>query len=371
MRVSYVSRSYPRDIAPGSGSVAYNLAKRIPGKVLFIAKRSPGVYLESPPNVELVVRSYWEPKVPEKLGLVSSLWIALGKSIGSGWFLLRTARTMIRFRADIVHIHTILLILFGLFAKFLLRRPVVMTFHGTDFVRFRRSHVLQKLVDFSVDVVICVSQRMADDAALLQRRTKVVRVPNGVDLEVFEDLGRRRLKRIAAVGDLKWQKGYEYLLRAMRIVVDEEADAQLCIAGTGPLEKELRGLSTSLCLDDNVRFLGAIPQAQVVELLNESRVFVMASVSEGFPRALLEAMACGTPAVVTDVGECPTVVEGAGYTTCTRSAEAIAQAILSLMVNDHAWRSYSEQAVKNALRYTWDETSRRTSIVYRELLESR
>ena len=368
MRICQISRTYPRDTSPGSGSVAYNLAKRIPGEVLYIAKRLPGIYAEPPPNVSLVIIPYWEPRVPQKFGVLGGIWLAFGKAIGSGWFLLRAAPAIIRFSPDIVHVHTILPVLLGVFAKMVLRLPVVMTFHGTDFVRFRRIKPLHWLVDQTVDVVFCVSHQVADEMTSILHRAKVIAVPNGVDLELFRNYGNTRQKQVAAVGALKWQKGYEYLLQAMQMLVTQQPELQLFVAGAGPLESRLRGYVTTLGLDNNVRLLGVVSHNEVVELLNSSRVFVMASVSEGFPRVLLEAMACGTPLVVTDVGECAAAVDGAGHVVPPKSPEALANAVSRLLTDASEWHQCSERALERAQQYSWDELARKTTAVYKELV---
>lgn len=368
MRICRISRTYPRDISAGSGLVAFNLAKHIPAETLFIAKRFPGRYVDPPPNVRLVIIPYWEPSVPQTLGRLTAIWIMLGKALGSLWFLLRAAPIMIRFRPDIVHVHTILPILLGIFAKIFLGTPLVVQFHGTDFVRFRHSKLLQSLVNRWVDTVLCVSHRMQDEMTTLVWKPNVLFIPTGVDLDQFQNRHIPRAKQIAAVGMLKWQKGYEYLLQAMGTIVQREPDTKLCIAGSGSLENELREMVTSLGLERNVEFLGALSHDEVAHLLNSSLVFVLSSVSEGLPKVLLEALACGTPLVVTDVGECAAVVDGAGYVVPPKSPQALAEAVLRLLTDTSEWHRFSERAWECAQRYSWDEAASKTVAVYRELL---
>ncbi|MCH7751293.1 MAG: glycosyltransferase, partial [Planctomycetes bacterium] len=114
------------------------------------------------------------------------------------WFLLNALPILVRFRADIIHVHSILPVLFALFSKFALSRPIVMTFHGTDSVRVRESRLLQWLVDSSVDVLFCVSQPMANELRPLLHKTRVITLPNGVDLEIFRDRGLVRRNQIVA-----------------------------------------------------------------------------------------------------------------------------------------------------------------------------
>ena len=368
MRVCLVSRTYPRDTNPGSGSVAYNLAKRSSGQVLYVAKRLPGRYFDPPPNVRLSVFSYREPRVPERLGRIGTVYIAVAKSIGSAWFLLQAAPQIIRFRPDIVHLHSVLTILFAVFSRVALRRPVAITLHGTDSIWIRKSRVLQWLIEWTVDVIFCVSHDMVSDMSTLVHNPKIIFIPNGVDFSLFHELGRPRRQRIVAVGHLKWQKGYRYLLQAMQVIARHEPELKLCIAGSGPLERELREVTAALGIEGSVDFLGSISHEDVADILNGSLALVMSSVSEGFPRVLLEAMACGTPVVTTDVGECAAVVNGSGYVVPAKSPEAIAEAVLSLITDRAQWQRCSSRAVRNAHHYTWDEVARQTWLAYEEFL---
>jgi phosphatidylinositol alpha-1,6-mannosyltransferase len=212
---------------------------------------------------------------------------------------------------------------------------------------------------------------MSDELVPLLRIAKVITVPNGVDLDLFRNNGQLRKRQIIAVGHLKWQKGYEYLLEAVYSLVTKDPEIQLLIAGSGELETKLRSYAASLGLENNVRFLGTVPQYEIVERLNESRIFVMASVSEGFPKALLEAMACGVPAVVTDVGECGPMVDGAGCVVPAKSPDALAAGIHLLLCDEAVWQKSSERAVNNAQQYSWDESARRTFPAYTELLSGK
>jgi len=112
-----------------------------------------------------------------------------------------------------------------------------------------------------------------------------------------------------------------------------------------------------------VQFGGIVGKRELAELLRTSRLFVLSSDWEGTPKALLEALACGTPAVVTDVGECALLVQGAGRVASNHSSEALADAILSVLGSD-VWESYSRQAVANAMLYSWPQVIKKVYEVY-------
>lgn len=187
----------------------------------------------------------------------------------------------------------------------------------------------------------------------LGHRPEVVRiVHNGTDLtEAPTPPTRAQLRARAAelgldpeapiVGisaGLRPEKDHATLLRAMRRVVDELPDAQLLVLGDGPLEAELRALTTHLGLADHVVFAGG--RHDVERLLPVLTVFALSSFTvEAFPMALLEAMAARLPAVCTDVGGIAEMItEGeTGHIVPARDPAALAHGLLSVLGDrDHA-----------------------------------
>lgn len=123
----------------------------------------------------------------------------------------------------------------------------------------------------------------------------------GVDVKTFEKASGKKMRRqyggkiVLYAGRLIGVKGVEYLVEAMKKV-----DAQLLIAGKGPDEEKLLERVKKDGMEGKVIFIGA--RSNVPELLKAADVFVLPSLSEGLPIVLLEAMAAGTPCVVTDIG---------------------------------------------------------------------
>lgn len=131
---------------------------------------------------------------------------------------------------------------------------------------------------------------------------RMVSIPNALP-DDFPPLGAPRGEPewdLLAAGRLHPQKDYPTLLSAFRLLLATRHGATLAIAGAGPEEARLRGLSAAWGLERNVRFLGL--RSDVHDLLLRARAFVLSSAYEGSPNALLEAMALGTPVVTTDAG---------------------------------------------------------------------
>jgi glycosyltransferase involved in cell wall biosynthesis len=138
---------------------------------------------------------------------------------------------------------------------------------------------------------------------------------------------------VGAAGRLATPKGFDVLLRAMRLLVDRapEARLQLWLAGDGQERAALESLATSLGLADRVRFLGHCGQAAMARFWAAIDLFVLPSRWEGLPFVVLEAMAHAKPVVATTVDGVPeAVVEGAtGLLVPIDGVEPLAAAIAS------------------------------------------
>ena len=189
-------------------------------------------------------------------------------------------------------------------------------------------------------------------------RVSVLR--NGVDLAMFQPPADRAALREAlavggttllSVGGLIELKGHDLVIRALTHL----PQARLLIAGQGPLENPLRTLAQTCGVADRVRFLGSVKHAALREYYGAADVLVLASSREGWANVLLEAMACGTPAVASDVGGTAEVVTtpAAGILMRERTPSALADAVNVLLARTPdraATRAYAEQ-------FSWEATT--------------
>lgn len=165
-------------------------------------------------------------------------------------------------------------------------------------------------------LVVSESARRSLPRALRPRATVVI---HGIDLaaaaaardgaaalrrSVRHELGAADGELLAVtVANLRPEKGHEVLLRAARRLVDEDVPVRLAVAGRGPMDGHLRELHAELGLGDRLQLLGH--RDDVLRLLAGADCFVLPSLQEGLPVALMEASAMGVPMVVTAVGELP------------------------------------------------------------------
>ena len=145
--------------------------------------------------------------------------------------------------------------------------------------------------------------------------------------------------RIAAVGRLTPQKGFDVLIQALSSLVDDVPGAELVILGEGPARQSLETLAKEVGVGERVQMPGIV--LDVRPTLTDSDVFVLSSRFEGFPNALVEAMACGLAVIATRCPSGPTeiVTDGVdGLLVPVEDPEAIASA-LRLLAQDDSLRS--------------------------------
>jgi glycosyltransferase involved in cell wall biosynthesis len=163
-------------------------------------------------------------------------------------------------------------------------------------------------------------------------------VPNGVDIARFTSSMTRQQARerlgikddryiIGTLGRLETQKGLPYLVEALRLLSESGSRAFLLVVGSGREEERLREMVSRFGLEVCVQFLGM--RRDVPEIHRAMDVFVLPSLWEGLPIALLEAMASGLPVVATPVGGVPEVVKNGknGLLVPTKDPVALAEAL--------------------------------------------
>jgi teichuronic acid biosynthesis glycosyltransferase TuaC len=245
-----------------------------------------------------------------------------------------------------------------------LRRPVVITARGTDINLLPRYNLPRRMTSWGIanaDGLIAVSEALKEALIGLGAVPEGVAVlRNGVDLSMFRptDRGVARLglgltrPTLLSVGHLIERKGHDRVIEAMR----QLPDFDLVIVGEGPEREALGHLARGVGVTDQVRLLGATPHEMLPEIYGAADALVLASSREGWANVLLEAMACGTPVVASNIWGNPEVVKTAasGVLIEHNTPEGIARAVRTLFANlpaRAATRAYAEG-------FSWDDTTR-------------
>jgi len=183
---------------------------------------------------------------------------------------------------------------------------------------------------------------VAEWAKAIMPASRIEVIPNFVRIppEPRETADQRESEHpyILAVGRLNRQKGYDVLIRAFAAAKATQAGWHLVILGEGPERQEIEKLAADLNIGDAVKLPGVVEEPG--QWLRKAQFFVLPSRYEGFPNALLEAMACGCAVIAADCPSGPAEIvqnEINGLLVPTEDVNALSKAILRLM-QDHALR---------------------------------
>jgi glycosyltransferase involved in cell wall biosynthesis len=268
----------------------------------------------------------------------------------------------------------------GVAAVWLGRRlgvPVVITARGTDITLIPRYAVPRRLIRAAIRdaaALITVSSALKQGLVELGAPTdKVTVLRNGVDTALFcppadREMTRRMLgltgPTLMSVGLLIERKGHHLVIEAMRHL----SEFKLLIVGEGPERMRLADLIARHGLNDRVQLLGPRPHAELPALYGAADALVLASSREGWANVLLEAMACGSPVVASNIPGNPEVVRepAAGIIVDANTPEGIAAGVrklFSAMPARAATRAYAE-------KFSWDDTTAGQLAIFRRVLSA-
>ena len=294
---------------------------------------------------------------------------------------------------DLIHSHYWLS---GRVGMILSRRwdvPHVVTFHTLAKTKMRaragerepelRVPVEQRVMNDADAIVVSTEEEREDLVRLYGKSPSNVHViPAGVDLDLFrpsdkararEVLGLREKKVMLYVGRIEPLKGLDLLIGAFA-ALEDITDTRLVVVGGKPGDdSELDRLALTadrLGIGEKVTFTGAVPQADLPTYYNACDVLVLPSYYESFGLVALEAMACGTPVLVSRVGGLKTFVrEGeTGYLVPWHCPEPFTQRLEILLTNPRLGEMMGRAARVQAEQMSWSRVAERTLDCYSALL---
>ncbi|KKD08711.1 glycogen synthase [Streptomyces sp. WM6386] len=381
MRVGLLTREYPPDVYGGAGVHVEFLARELSSLI------DLDVHCWGEGRAEGVVRHRPWPVLDTANDALRTFSVDLAMTAGLEG-------------RDLVHSHTWYANLAGHLGKLLYGIPHVMTAHSLEPLRpwkaeqlgggYALSSWAERTAIEAADAVIAVSGAMREDIlacypALDPARVHVVH--NGIDTALYRpDHGTEALTRIGVdpdrpfvlfVGRITRQKGVPHLLRAVRDI-DPAAQVVLCAGApdTPEIDREFRELFQELSsVREGVHWIPQmLPRPDVIQLLTHAAVFVCPSVYEPLGIVNLEAMACGTPVVASQIGGIPEVVDD-GKTGVLVPVDddfepALARALDSVLGDPEGARRMGEAGRERAVgEFGWDAVARRTVRLYEEILK--
>ena len=252
--------------------------------------------------------------------------------------------------------------------------PVVITARGSDVTQFPGHAGPRRLIQDAIGraaAVIAVSAGLRDVLLRLGAAPqKITVLRNGIDTAAFRPVDRDAARAelglagptLISVGALIERKRHHLTIAALKLLPGFE----LLIVGEGPERARLADLSARLGVADRVRLLGAKPHMRLPHYYTAADISVLSSSREGWANVLLESMACGTPAVASDIPGNTEVVQEheAGMIMPRNTPEGLAEAVRALwsdLPSRASTRAYAE-------RFGWDETSRGQLALFRRVI---
>jgi glycosyltransferase involved in cell wall biosynthesis len=222
-----------------------------------------------------------------------------------------------------------------------------------------------------------VAQRLRDTGVPAE---KVTTIANGIDVQAFESglplpiINVNGSKVVGVVARLDLQKGFEYLLRAIRELCNIFYELKVVIVGEGPDRKAIEDMVKEYGLQSNVILAGQ--QSDMPGVYAAMDVFVLPSLNEGLPMTILEAMAASKPVVATRVGAIPSVIKDGenGLLVDPRDTNGLHNAIASLLSDPnlcsrmgkkaHDWVSanYTSEVMAQKYRKLYEEVLGRPTL---------
>jgi len=181
----------------------------------------------------------------------------------------------------------------------------------------------------------------------------------GVDISKLRPGTKTKNPSILYLGRLKAYKSVDTLIRATSLIIKEVPNVKLNIAGFGDARNSLEKLVDTLNIKDKVNFLGRVSDKEKIDLMASSWVFAYPSRMEGWGISIIEANACGTPVVASNVPGLRDSVRNpsTGYLVKYKDVHSFANKITVLLKNDNIRRAFGRQAVKWAALHTWDASA--------------
>jgi glycosyltransferase involved in cell wall biosynthesis len=272
-----------------------------------------------------------------------------------------------KLKYDVIYAHNqdIQDMLVGYALKVLFRKPLVVVLHWeyklfeegclrnlrqrkkilTSVLLLVTSFIIKRFIFPRVDYIFATNSVARDHAIdqLKLKPEKFIISGNGVDCDKFKPENVGKKYDVVYLGRIDFvQKGIDVLLKAWKIVALKRKNSKLILIGGFNSQEDYRKLVNmlkELDLEDSVEFTGFVNDKKIVELLNSAKVFVFPTRFDGFTLAVLEAMACGLPCIISDIPTYRNVYSKVAVLVKCEDYEEFAKAILKLL-DDEDMRKY-------------------------------
>jgi glycosyltransferase involved in cell wall biosynthesis len=384
MKILFLTNAYPDFNSSYRGDFIREMADRLQKDGFQITIVTPKIYKKSHYFEEQDgIRVYRFPFFARNKLLIEYdkiPYLKMGLYFLSGF--LHTIYAMFKFKCDLIHIHWVLPTgLIGMVVSGLLRKPYIVTIHGSDLRMALDRPFLLKLFLYvckKAHHITCVSEVQKKGIERLGINSEKISVfPMCID-ENFLKIGKSRKRSldgrpftILSNRNLLPIYNVSVLIRAIPVVLEEEPDTKFFIAGDGPERDYLEKEAKKLNVNSSIQFLGRIPHEEMLNLLAQTDIYVSTSLHDGTSVSLLEAMGSGAFPIVTDIPANREWItnEENGFLFPMKQERLLAKKIIDAIRNQ---RLLEKSTTKNLSilgeKALWPVNIKRVKEVYKELL---
>jgi glycosyltransferase involved in cell wall biosynthesis len=270
-------------------------------------------------------------------------------------------------------------LVFPMLTAKLLRKTVVLAFAGSSVQTlesandslFKSLEILSKINCSLANRIIIYSENLINELDLEKYKNKIL-----IAHHHFFDFDKLKIKKrfdarknlVGYIGRLSEEKGVLNFVKAIPKVMEKENGIRFLVGGDGQLRDKIEEYLDVAGLNDKVKLTGWIPSEEFSTYLNELKLFVLPSYTEGLPYTILEAMACGTPVLATPVGAIPDVIKDGetGFIMEDNSSECIAENVIRALEHPDLERIVESAKVLVEREYTYEAAVKG----YREILDN-
>lgn len=279
---------------------------------------------------------------------------------------------------DVIHSHDWLTYPAGRFAKQISGKPLVIHVHATDFDRSRGNvnptvYKIEKDGMDAADHIMTVSNltRRTVIEKYHQHPDKVTTVHNAVEpLENVERFMKKERddKVVTFLGRITMQKGPEYFVEAAHQVLQKTKKVRFVMAGSGDMMNAMIELAAKKGIADRFHFPGFLKGDAVHDMLAQSDVYIMPSVSEPFGISPLEAMQVGTPSIISYQSGCAEILTHV-IKTDYWDIQAMADAIYSIISYPSMYKSLRELGLEEVNNIKWYDAGLKVRAIYEKAIQ--
>lgn len=361
MRLLVVS-PYALPEGGGQGKVVSKVSMELAGRghevtVVSATREGAGEHMEDGVRVIKLKPTFVLSNTPVKLGLFSDLNTVIKKTKPDAVY----AHTPVPYFADVAAL-----------AARRNRIPLILHYHSGSLIKghllldalaYAYRNTAERVLLSSAKKII-VHNPYIREVTLKDYARKVEVIPPGVDVARFSPPEKHPKKRLLFVGQLisaHRMKGLAHLIEAIKYVKESDDEIMLDIVGGGDMLDFYRSLAKGYGVADKITFYGQVENKVIQKHYQNSSVLALPSYSnaEGFGLVVLEANACGVPAIASNAGGLARVVEDEvnGFLTPPKDPKALAEKILDAFSDEKRLKKMRVKSRKFALKHDWSKVA--------------